>query len=213
MKQYFTFTIGLVFGMCSLFGQPDAQSKSILKKSELHYKAFKTISADFTLTTTGEGRKSLSNKGKLFIRGNKFKLDYADQSIYCDGKSIWSYNPVDEEVTLETYKKKTNDLSPQDMFNLYNRNYKSSFEGTVKAGKEMQHVIKLVPKKKKEKFAYVKVHIDSKTNELKKVIQHFKNGSEVIVTVTQMMPNKPLADGFFVWQASEHKGAVLVDLR
>ncbi len=199
--------------MCSLFGQPDAQSKSILKKSELHYKAFKTISADFTLTTTGEGRKSLSNKGKLFIKGNQFKLDYADQSIYCDGKSIWSYNPVDEEVTLETYKKKTNDLSPQDMFNLYNRNYKSSFEGTVKAGKETQNVIKLVPKKKKEKFAYLKVHIDSKTNELKKVIQHFKNGSEVIVIVTQMLPNKPLADGFFVWQATEHKGAVLVDLR
>lgn len=213
MKHYFTFTIGLVFGMCSLFGQADAKSKNILKKSELHYKAFKTISADFTLTTNGEGRKAQSNKGKLFIKGNQFKLDYADQSIYCDGKSIWSYNPVDEEVTLETYKKKTNDLSPQDMFNLYNRNYKSSFEGTVKAGKEIHNVIKLVPKKKKEKFAYVKVHIDSKTNELKKVIQHFKNGSEVIVIVNQLMPNKPLADGFFVWQASEHKGAVLVDLR
>ena len=213
MKQYFTLIIGLILGICSLFGQADAQSKILLKKSELHYKAFKTISADFTLTTSGEGRKSQTNKGKLFIKGNQFKMDYAEQSIYCDGKSIWSYNQVDEEVTLETYKKKTNDLSPQDMFNLYNRNYKSSFEGTVKAGKETQNVIKLVPKKKKEKFAYVKVHIDSKTNELKKVIQHFKNGSEIIVTVNQMLPNKPLADDFFVWQASEHKGAVLVDLR
>jgi len=213
MKRYLTLTLSLIFCSIVLFAQPDAKSKSILKKSEDHYKSFKTITADFTLTTTGEGKKSHSNKGKLFIKGNKFRLEYAEQTIYCDGKNIWSYNPVDEEVTLETYKKKTNDLSPEDMFNLYNRNFKSIFEGTVKSGSELHNVVKLVPKKRKEKFAYIKVHIDQKTSELRKVIQHFKNGNEVIVSVTQFTPNKSLSDTHFTWQASDHKGAVLVDLR
>jgi len=213
MKRYLTLTLSLIFCSIVLFAQPDAKSKSILKKSEVHYKSLKTITAVFTLTTRGEGKKPHTNKGKLFIKGNKFRLEYAEQTIYCDGKNIWSYNPVDEEVTLETYKKKTNDLSPEDMFNLYNRNFKSIFEGTVKSGSEVHHVIKLVPKKRKEKFAYIKVQIDQKTNELRKVIQHLKNGNDVIVTVTQLTPNKNLSDGYFIWQASEHKGAVLVDLR
>jgi outer membrane lipoprotein carrier protein len=213
MKRYLTLTLSLIFCSIVLFAQPDAKSKSILKKSEDHYKSFKTITADFTLTTNGEGKKAHSNKGKLSIKGNKFRLEYAEQTIYCDGKNIWSYNPVDEEVTLETYKKKTNDLSPEDMFNLYNRNFKSNFEGTVKSGSEVHNVVKLVPKKRKEKFAYIKVHIDQKTSELRKVIQHFKNGNEVIVTVTQFTPNKSLSDNHFRWQASDHKGAVLVDLR
>jgi len=213
MNRYLTLALSFLFSSTLLFAQPDGKSKNILKKSEEHYKSFKTITADFTLTTAGEGRKAHTNKGKLYIKGNKFRLEYAEQTIYCDGKNIWSYNPMDEEVTLETYKKKTNDLSPQDMFNLYNRNFKSIFEGTVKSGSEVHNVVKLVPKKRKEKFAYIKVQIDHKTSELRKVIQHFKNGTEVVVAVTQFTPNNTLSDTHFAWQASEHKGAVLVDLR
>jgi len=212
-KRYLILTLTLIFSSIAVFAQPDAKSKSILKKSELHYKSLKTITADFTLTTSSEGSKAHTNKGKLYIKGDKFRLEYAEQIIYCDGKNIWSYNPIDEEVTLESYKKRTNDLSPQDMFNLYNRNFKSIFEGSVKSGSEQHNVVKLVPKKRKEKFAYIKVYIEQKSSELKKVVQHFKNGTEVTVSVVQFTPNKSLSDSFFTWQASEHKGVILVDLR
>lgn len=195
------------------YAQTDKQSKGILKKAESYYKGLNTISADFTLTTLSEGKKPMSSKGMLYIKGNKFRLEYADQIIYCDGKNIWSYNQADAEVTLETYKKKTNDLSPQDIFHLFDKNFKSVTEGTEKSGKENHHIIKLVPKKKKEKFAYVKVFIDEKSYELRKVIQHFKNGGEMVVTVNQMQPNKVLVDSFFVWNATEHKEVSLVDLR
>jgi outer membrane lipoprotein-sorting protein len=206
------FFLGL-FLASTLFSQTDVKSKSILKKSEEYYKGLSTITADFTLTTSNEGKKPLSNKGLLYIKGTKFRLEYADQIIYCDGKNIWSYNKADAEVTLENYKKKTNDLSPQDMFSLFNRNFKSLVEGSEKVGKENHHIIKLVPKKKKEKFAYVKVLIDDKSYELRKVIQHFKNGSEMTVTVNQMLPNKAINDSFFSWNSSENKEVTLVDLR
>ncbi len=203
----------MLFGTFSLWSQADPKSKDILKKSETHYKSFKTLAADFTLSTQSEGRKSSTNKGKIYIKGNKFRLEYSEQTIYCDGINIWSYNPIDEEVTLETYKKKANDMSPQDMFNLYSKNFKSVFEGTVKSGKEVHNVVKLVPKKKKEKFSYIKVHIDQKSNEMRKVVQHMKNGSEVTLVVTHFVSNGTLADSHFEWQAKDHKGAVLVDLR
>ncbi len=213
MKNYITLILVIFFGTLTLWSQADPKSKDILKKSETHYKSFKTLAADFTLSTQSEGRKSISNKGKIYIKGNQFRLEYSEQTIYCDGQNIWSYNPIDEEVTLETYKKKTNDLSPQDMFNLYSKNFKSIFEGTVKSGKENHNVVKLVPKKKKEKFSYIKVYIDQKSHELRKVIQHMKNGSEVTLVVTHFESNAAFADSHFVWQANEHKGAVLVDLR
>lgn len=213
MKRIVAFVIA-VLGFCHLgFSQQDAKSKAILKKSEAHYKAFKSLTAEFTLTTNSEGKKPFTNKGTLHIKGNKFRLAYADQTIYCDGQNIWSYNPADEEVTLETYKKKTNDLSPQEMFNLYNKNFKSVYEGSSKAGKETHDIIKLVPKKRKEKYAYIKVFVDQKTSELRKIVQHFKNGNEVTVSITEFVANKNYSDSHFAWNAAEHKGAVLVDLR
>ena len=50
-KRYLILTLTLIFSSIAVFAQPDAKSKSILKKSELHYKSLKTITADFTLTT------------------------------------------------------------------------------------------------------------------------------------------------------------------
>lgn len=213
MKKTIVLFIALITSLNLLVAQQDAKSKAILKKSEAHYKSFKTLTADFSLTTTAEGKKPFTNKGSLQIKGNAFRLSYSDQTIFCDGKNIWSYNPADEEVTLETYKKKTNDLSPQEMFNLYNRNFKSIYEGTVNSGKETHEVVKLVPKKRKEKYAYIKVMIDQKTSELKKVVQHFKNGSEVTVTIDSFIPNKSFTDSYFKWDATQHKGVMLVDLR
>jgi outer membrane lipoprotein-sorting protein len=114
-------------------------------------------------------------------------------------------------VTKETYKAKENSINPNDIFTIYNKDFKNAYEGpTVKSGKTYE-VIKMVPKKKVN-YSYLKLEIDKSTNKIAALIQHFKNGSEVTMTVDSMTPNTAMAESFFEWDAKSHPGVTEIDL-
>jgi len=72
-------------------------------------------------------------------------------------------------------------------------------------------VIQLVPKNNAN-YSYVKLEIDKSTNKIQRVIQHYKNGTEVAIEVTILTPNTALADTFFEWNVAAHSDVTLVDL-
>jgi len=192
-------------------GQSDAKSQEILRKVSKLYQGYKTITASFTITTSAVNKKPLVSKGTVWIKGNKFKLNYANQEIYCNGSTIWTYNPDDQEVTLEDYKKRDNSITPNEIFTVYNKGYKSKYEGPTTEGNRVQDVIRLVPKKKAN-YAYLKLEIDNSNYKINKVIQHYKNGTEVSIELNKLTPNTALKDDFFQWTEAGHDGVVVVDL-
>ncbi len=66
----------------TLQAQQDAKSKTILQNVSRLYKSYSTITADFTLTTKAAKRKPVSSTGKLWTKGQSFKVAYADQEIF-----------------------------------------------------------------------------------------------------------------------------------
>jgi outer membrane lipoprotein carrier protein len=203
--------IMLLFVSGSAWAQSDAKATAILNKVSKLYKSYSTIKSTFTVTTTTPAGKSTSSSGTVWLKGTKYKLDYAGQEIFCNAKFIWTYNKTDEEVTKETYKAKENSINPNDIFTIYNKDFKNAYEGpTVKSGKTYE-VIKMVPKKKVN-YSYLKLEIDKSTNKIAALIQHFKNGSEVTMTVDSMTPNTAMAESFFEWDAKSHPGVTEIDL-
>lgn len=193
--------------------QSDAKATAILTKVSKLYKSYSTIKATFTVTTTTPSGKSTSSNGTVWLKGNKYKLDYAGQEIYCNSKFVWTYNKTDEEVTKEDFKVKDNAITPNDIFTIYNKDFKNQYEGpTVRAGKTYE-VIKMVPKKKVS-YSYLKLEIDKTTNKISALIQHFKNGTEVNMTINSMTPNTTMTDAFFEWDATsaDHKSIPVIDL-
>lgn len=191
--------------------QSDAKATAILQKVSKLYKSYTTIKSTFTVTTTTAQGKSTSSSGTVWIKGTKYKLDYAGQEIYCNGKFVWTYNKDDNEVTKELFKVKDNSITPNEIFTIYNRDFKNAYEGpTVKNGKTYE-VIKMVPKKKVN-YSYIKLEVDKATNKIQRMIQHFKNGTEIIYSVGVFTPNTAMADSFFEWNAASHPGVTMVDL-
>jgi outer membrane lipoprotein-sorting protein len=191
--------------------QSDQKATAILNKVSKLYKSYSGIKSTFTITTTSAQGKSTSSNGTLWIKGSKYKLDYAGQEIFCNGKFIWTFNKEDNEVTKENYKIKDNSITPNEIFTIYNRDFKNAYEGpTVKDGKTYE-VIKMVSKKKVN-YSYIKLEIDKSNNKIQRMIQHYKNGTEIIYSIGQFTPNTALADNFFEWNASAHPGVTEVDL-
>jgi outer membrane lipoprotein-sorting protein len=203
----------IVFSMFSALvnAQSDQKATAILNKVSKLYKSYSGIKSTFTITTTSAQGKSTSSNGTLWIKGSKYKLDYAGQEIFCNGKFIWTFNKEDNEVTKENYKIKDNSITPNEIFTIYNRDFKNAYEGpTVKDGKTYE-VIKMVSKKKVN-YSYIKLEIDKSNNKIQRMIQHYKNGTEIIYSIGQFTPNTALADNFFEWNASAHPGVAEVDL-
>jgi outer membrane lipoprotein-sorting protein len=106
---------------------------------------------------------------------------------------------------LEEYK------PTKKVYILYNKGYKSKYEGPTTEGNRVQDVIRLVPKKKAN-YAYLKLEIDNSNYKINKVIQHYKNGTEVSIELNKLTPNAALKDDFFQWTETGHDGVVVVDL-
>ena len=191
--------------------QNDPKADAILKKVAKVYQSYSTINATFAITTTPVTGKPTVETGTIWLKGKKFKLNYANQEIFCDGIFTWTYNKDDLEVIKENFKLRDNAITPNEIFTIYNRDFKSKFEGpTVRNGKSYD-VIMLSPKKKVN-FAYVKLEVDKTTNKIQRVVQHFKNGTEVAIEIKSLTPNTALADNFFTWNQAAHPDAILVDL-
>jgi len=191
-------------------GQSDAKSQEILKKVTKLYQGYKTINATFTITTTAVNKKPVVSKGTVWIKGNKFKLNYANQEIFCNGVTIWTYSPDDQEVTMEDYKKRDNSITPNEIFTVYQKGYKSKYEGPTTEGGKVHDVVRLVPKKKAN-YAYLKLEIDN-SYKINKVVQHYKNGTEVTIEMNKLTPNTAIKDDFFQWVEAGHSDVTVVDL-
>jgi outer membrane lipoprotein carrier protein len=207
---YGFFTAMLAMGS-NLSAQSDAKATAILQKVSKLYKSYTTIKSTFTVTTTTAQGKSTNSSGTVWLKGNKYKLDYAGQEIFCNAKFIWTYNKEDNEVTKENFKVNDKSITPNDIFTIYNRDFKNAYEGpTVKNGKTYD-VIKMVSKKPVN-YSYIKLEIDQSTSKIQRMIQHFKNGTEITYSIGVFSPNVAIAETFFDWNAAAHPGVTTVDL-
>ena len=85
----------LCLGVLSVVGlkaqqQNDPKAEAILKKVAAVYQSYSTIKASFTLTTTPVSGRASVEKGSVWLKGKKFRLDYASQEIYCNSLFNWT---------------------------------------------------------------------------------------------------------------------------
>jgi len=93
----------------TIYSQTDAEKEyRSLKKI---YGDMKTVSFDFT-------DKNMPNVSGNIIakKGNKFILDFANRTIYCDGTTIWNYSARDKNVILSNFDSHSSETSIETIF-------------------------------------------------------------------------------------------------
>jgi outer membrane lipoprotein-sorting protein len=180
------------------------EAEKLLEKISKRYKAFKTIKADFTYTLENKQEKSQEKqKGQILIKGNKFRLDIANQLIICDNKTVWTFSREINEVAIKL----------DDIFTMYGKGFLYKQIESKKDGNKELVLIELTPKDKKKKYFKIKVWVD-KTNQTILSSQVFdKNGSIHTYTVNNQVPNLIFQDNQFVFDVKKFPGCEVVDLR
>ncbi len=206
---------------CQTNSMNDPEAGALLKASADKYKTMGGLEAEFTLTVRSPKIKAddpdskcveVSN-GKVWLKGNKFKINLKGNQVYCNGKDIWTYILKNKECQLNEYIESDQVFSPGKIFNLHHSGFPHQIkEKKVFKGKNVT-VIEMLPATKKVSFFKIDAAIDDLTKEILEVKVYEKNGVHYIYNIIKLVPNQNITDAEFNFDPKKHPGVNVVDLR
>ncbi len=216
MKKIFLILIILTTATI-LKAQQDDKSKSILDKVTENTKSFKTISADFTYSMdNNEMDVHEKNEGNIKIKGKKYVVSIPKSGflIYSDGTTIWNYMENGNQVTISNVDDSDNGLlDPANLFNIYEKGFKSKFiEEKSVEGKPM-YIIDLFPETDEQDIKKITVTIDKSSMMLHSARLASTDGNIYGIEIKNMEPNKDLPDSDFVFNKDKYPDLEVIDLR
>ena len=215
----------LPFAFClftmAVIAQPaetvDAKANAILQSLDKKTKTFKTINAEFTVTIYGKDRKpGDSQKGAIWIKGARYKLDIKNQVVFCDSITTWTYLKDANEVQINKVDPSSDkgNLSPATIFTFYEKGFKSHFIDEEKVNMVLCECIELYPKHpEKEKYHTLRLFIDKLKNQLVQITVLMKDGTTQTYAVDKFNPNTSLTEATFTFDAKSYPGVEIEDLR
>lgn len=204
----------LIFANIS-FGQSDPKAIEILDKVSAHMQTFKTMYAEFQFILENN-QENITDKryGKIWIKGNKYKIDMMGTETYFDGKSQWTYLKESNEVNITTPDEEDDEsINPAKIFDIYQKGFKVRFVAQKFEGSRAIYVINLFPIDKSKPFSRITLKIDKDKNELYVFKRFDKDGNYYTIKIGKITPNKTMTDSFFLFSKAKHSGVEIIDLR
>ena len=124
-----TFLLSFIFlNAYFLFSQDDKIALDMLNSMSDNYKKMKGFTSSFTYTMknlTEDITDSFS--GKISVRDDKYVLYIEGQKIINDSKTVWTYLEDLNEVTISDFDPSEQDISINNVFEVYKEGYKYKF--------------------------------------------------------------------------------------
>ncbi len=207
----------LIVGVILAFGakaQYDPKAKTVLDAMSAKYKDIPAYKANI--------KYSIQNKlddisehfeGSITVSRDMFWLKLDEQEIINNGKTVWTYLPEINEVTMSDFDPEEDELLPSKIYSEYTNGYKYILVGSKTIGGESCDEIDLIPEKAKDKQIFkIKLFISKKTKTLKEWSMHEKSGNIYVYQISKFDPSVKVSDNFFVFDVSKYPGIEVVNL-
>ncbi len=210
-----------IFLISSLFAsaQIDEKAKKILDELSIKTKAFTTIVANFSYTLENKTEKTKeTQEGKITIKGKKYRLEIANQTIINDTKYSYTIlkdaKEIQKNLAANTNDKNSDDINPSNIFTMYESGFKYQFvkEEKQKSGAIYQ-IIKLFPTEaKKRNFHTVMLTIDKVKKQIVAIKILGKDGNDTTYNVKKFVADSKVDDTLFSCNIKSYPGYEEIDL-
>ena len=213
MKKFFSLFVAIACVQVAM-AQYDPAALSTLEAMSKKYKAFTSFEANITSSMTNEveGIKE-EFKGKITVKGDKFRLVMDEQEIINNGTTVWTYLPAAKEVNIDNYDPNSEDINPSKIYEIYKKGYKYLLIGEKNEGGVVCEEIDLVPEKKDAQFFKIKMIIGKKDRSIQSWTMFDKSGNKYKYTISKFAPNVAVADALFTFDTKKYPGVEVIDLR
>jgi outer membrane lipoprotein-sorting protein len=197
-----------------LFAKKNKKATEILDAVITKTKAQKTIKANFTFIMKNVSEDIYESKsGIIQIMGNSYRLTMDRMIVISNGKTSWNLLLDEEEVMINNVETgDENSITPTNLLNAYNENYKSKLiEEYYYKGKDIQ-LICLTPLKGK-KISIIHIEIDKKEKQVVSFSIFHKDGNVFSYEINNYILNKDIPISNFIFNEDEYPNFEVVDMR
>ncbi len=196
------------------FGQYDPKALEILEAMAKKYKAVPSFEAAFSYTLTNDVENINDEfKGKMTVKGDKYKLALPEQEVVNNGTTIWTYLPDAKEVNIDNFDPNSDDLNPSKFYDIYKKGFKYIYLEDKTEGGVLCEVVDLVPEKKDAQYYKVRMNIVKKDKSIQSWTMFDKSGNRYKYLITRFTPNFKVEDNFFTFDPKKYPGVEVIDLR
>ena len=198
----------------ALVAQYDPKALEILEAMSKKYKLITAFEASFSYTLTNDIEKIYEEfKGKMTVKGDKYKLSLPEQEVLNNGVTVWTYLPDAKEVNIDNFDPNSDDLNPSKFYEIYKKGYKYLYLEDKNEGGVMCEVIDLVPEKKDAQYYKVRMNIVKKDKSIQSWTMFDKAGNRYKYLITKFNTTIKPDDAFFNFDPKKYPGVEMIDLR
>src|SRR5689334_17610309 len=208
----------LIFaGFCLLltvnvFAQYDPKALEILEAMSKKYKSIPAFEANFSYVLTNDVEKVNEEfKGKLTVKGDKFRMVLPEQEVINNGTTLWTYLPEAKEVNIDNYDPNSDEVNPSKIYEIYKKNFKYMYLQDKTEGGVLCEEIDLVPEKKDAQFFKIKMFINKKDKSIQSWTMYDKGGNRFKYTISKFNPDPTVADAYFTFDPKKYPGVEIID--
>jgi outer membrane lipoprotein carrier protein len=197
-----------------LLAQYDPKALEVLEAMSKRYKAVPAFEANISYTLTNEVENINEEfKGKMVVKGDKYRLILPEQEVINDGATLWTYLPEAKEVNIDNFDPNSDDLNPSKIFEVYKKGFKYLHMGEVTEAGVVCDVVDLVPEKKDAQYFKIRMNIGKKDKSIQNFTMFDKSGNRYKYTISKFTPNATITDSYFSFDAKKYPGVEVIDLR
>lgn len=205
LAAFFTLTVS---------AQYDPKALEILDAMSKKYKSIPAFEANIACTLTNDVDKINEEfKGKITVKGDKYKMVLPEQEVINNGATIWTYLPEAKEVNIDNYDPNSADVNPSKMHEVYKKNFKYLYLQDKTDGGVLCEEIDLVPEKKDAQYFKIKMLINKKEKTIQSFTLFDKGGNRYKYTISKFTPNAKIEDSLFTFDPKKYPGVEVIDLR
>jgi outer membrane lipoprotein-sorting protein len=193
----------------------DPMAEEILNAVSKKHKKMKGFLASFSHDSeTNSGKVSGNSKGEIKVSGSKYILTTGPVTMICDGKTVWSANKKNREINIADYEPEADDITPERIYNFYQKGYKYIFMGEVKVKGRIWQTIDLEPENLNKEIVKIRLFVDKSSLLITKyiVFERGTNDREVF-EIDTFKELKTVSQEDFSLNKKLYPGYKIVDLR
>ena len=189
-------------------------AEAITKKMQQRIDKVEGLSAEFSISTYMAAlNQHRESSGRLYIlrKKSKLRLEQADQTIVSDGKSVWTYIPVNQQIIVMPAEASKAGIRPDEFLFFYTNQYTHTLIGDEMIDGVVHYKLHLKANTVLADFPELRIWVDSREWLTRRVLYSDDMGSETVVQFTHIRLNPDMPSGTFTMSAPE--GVEVGDLR
>ena len=198
----------VLFNSLFSYSQEDKRALDMLNSMSDNYKKMKGFTSSFTYTMKNLTEDiSDSFSGKISVKDDKYVLFIEGQKIINDSKTVWTYLEELNEVTISDFDPTEQDISINNVFEVYKEGYKHKFIGK----EDGKNIVEIYPEDEYKSYFKISFKI-LENNQLSSFTVHDKSNSIFIYSINDFL-EEDLDSSLFTFNIESYPEIEVIDFR